>query len=359
MSVPGIASRTTVHPVIHLVEHFRGHYRSEVIRPTSDDRVEAVQDGPDIVALEPEPDVSKFLLFCGYRSLAWFDKQLVPRPRGLGGSVVFHVEAQEVKSFRQVDNPGLLGRQSKTSFGQPRRQDLVLHQEGIFLAFAEHHEIVCISYHRSSSLDFSLGVVLYSQGGFQAVEGHIQQQRANHTSLRGAVRGGVEGTIFQVSCLEPLSNEFLSWNVTEGLKKERMVDVVKSPLNVRIDDPLLPLVGPSEAVDLGDGIVASTPRSEAITAALELGLPVGFQGILDPCLKAAVHYSRDSERAEVAAVCVLRYVHPPHGLGSPGLAGNQTVHQLSPGGWRLDHQLVHARRVLASVDLRYTRGGIT
>src|SRR5262245_32880895 len=39
-------------------------------------------------------------------------------------------------------------------------------------------------------------------------------------------------------------------------------------------------------------------------------------------------------------------------MDAPGLPGGQLIHQLAPGGWGLDHQLVHAGRVPASVNLR-------
>ena len=48
----------------------------------------------------------------------------------------------------------------------------------------------------------------------------------------------------------------------------------------------------------------------------------------------------------------FRDVHPPNGTGPPGLEGGQMVHQLAPRRWGFHHHLVHARRVLASIDLR-------
>ena len=71
--------------------------------------------------------------------------------------------------------------------------------------------------------------------------------------------GGVKDTIFHDPGLEPLSDEFPSGNVTEGFQEEVVVDVVKGPLDVRIDHPLLPPVRAGQQVDFLDGIVAAAP----------------------------------------------------------------------------------------------------
>jgi len=52
----------------------------------------------------------------------------------------------------------------------------------------------------------------------------------------------VDYTFFHDSCLEPLSYEFLAWNLTEGTQQKVVVDVVKSPLDVCINYPPLALI---------------------------------------------------------------------------------------------------------------------
>src|SRR5437763_13448908 len=68
----------------------------------------------------------------------------------------------------------------------------------------------------------------------------------HHTPLGYSERSFVNGTIFQVACLEPLLDELPSRNVTQGSQQEIVVDVVIGCLDVRIDDPLLPLVRASQ-----------------------------------------------------------------------------------------------------------------
>src|ERR1700688_2853774 len=97
--------------------------------------------------------------------------------------------------------------------------------------------------------------------------------------------------------------------------------------------------------------MASTSGPEPIAGSLEPGLPFRLHRVLDYCLKAAVNHGWNAEWTELAAG--LRDVHAAHGPDLPGLEGGQFIHQLPSGEWRLHHQLVYARRVLASIGLRH------
>ena len=52
--------------------------------------------------------------------------------------------------------------------------------------------------------------------------------------------------------------------VTEGLQKEIVADVVKRALDVRVHYPLLSPVGAGQQVDLCYGIMSVPPRSESV-----------------------------------------------------------------------------------------------
>src|SRR5262249_20122227 len=108
--------------------------------------------------------------------------------------------------------------------------------------------------------------------------------------------------------------------------------------------------GPGEIIDLLDGVLAAPARSEAVTGALEPRLPLRLKRLLGHGLEAAVGDGRDPEGPLLAVA--LGDVHAPDGSGAPGLRGGQLLHQFTPRGWRLDQEFVHARRVLARVDLR-------
>src|SRR5262249_40078852 len=136
------------------------------------------------------------------------------------------------------------------------------------------------------------GVMRNAQGGLHAVQRNVQQQRANHPTLRRTGRGVVKDAIFEDTRPEPLPDEFPTGSVAEGPQEEVLVDVVEGPRDVRIYHRLLPPVRAGEPVDFFDGIVATAPRAEPVTTALELGLPLGLKSVLDPRLKAAVRDGR-------------------------------------------------------------------
>ncbi len=61
----------------------------------------------DVLTPQLEPGVPQLPPEFGYRLLARFDQQFVPRFAGLGGRVMPDVEAEEVKPFPQMNDPGL------------------------------------------------------------------------------------------------------------------------------------------------------------------------------------------------------------------------------------------------------------
>ena len=61
-----------------------------------------------ILAPQGTPGIAQFRNLAENRFLARFDKQFVPGIRSLRARIVSHVEAQEIESFRQVNDPGLL-----------------------------------------------------------------------------------------------------------------------------------------------------------------------------------------------------------------------------------------------------------
>ena len=100
----------------------------------------------------------------------------------------------------------------------------------------------------------------------------------------------------------------------------------KAPLMSASTTHFFRLLGRAEDVDLRDGIVAAAPRSEPVAAALEPGLPLRLQGVLDPSPGGSgpITVGMPSGRS---LPLDFRNVHPPHGLRPPGLVGGQMVHQ--------------------------------
>src|SRR6266852_821794 len=124
------------------------------------------------------------------------------------------------------------------------------------------------------------------------------------------------------------------------------------PFDVGIEHPLLGLVRSGQDEDFLDGVMAASAWTEAVACSLELRLPGWFKSIFDHCLKAAIHHDGDSERPSL--VVGFWNVDSSHRFGFPeGVVGEKIDHS-SSGRWRFDDQLVHPRRVFASIDLRYS-----
>jgi len=95
--------------------------------------------------------------------------------------------------------------------------------------------------------------------------------------------------MFDVSCFEPLFDEFLPRNGSSGFEQILVRDVVEGPTDVGIEDPLLGLVGSSQAVDFLDGIVTASAWSEPVAAPFKPGFPGWFKSVFDHCLKATIY----------------------------------------------------------------------
>ena len=131
-----------------------------------------------------------------------------------------------------------------------------------------------------------------------------------------------------------------------------MRDVVECPFDVGIQYPFLGLVGSGQKIDFLDGLMTTSAWSKPVTRSLELGFPGRLKGVLDHGLKAAINHDGDSERPQL--VVGLWDVDSSRWFGFPGGVVGEIIHHLSPGCWRFNDQLVHARRVFASIDLCYS-----
>ncbi len=105
----------------------------------------------------------------------------------------------------------------------------------------------------------------------------------------------MEYLFFDIACFEPLFDEFLPWNRTNGLEQVFVRDMVEGAAYICVQDPFLGLVWSSQSEDFLDRVMSTAPRSKSVAGALELGFPEGFEGVLDHCLKAAVLNDGDSE----------------------------------------------------------------
>ena len=128
--------------------------------------------------------------------------------------------------------------------------------------------------------------------------------------------------------------------------------MIECRFDVCIEDPFLGFVRTSQSIDFLDGIVTASAWAKSITTTLKPGFPGWFKGILDHCLKAAIHHNGDSERPEL--VVGFWDVNPSCWFGLPeGVVGEGIDHS-SSGGWCFYHQFIHSRRVFPSVDLCYS-----
>ncbi len=103
----GVPEFSLPHPVIKRSEDFAGNSNTEVISPTSDDRVEMFCHHFDILASKQQPFVSQFFPYLLYRFLAWLDKQFPTGLCSLVGFVMSDLESKKVEAFSQVNDFGL------------------------------------------------------------------------------------------------------------------------------------------------------------------------------------------------------------------------------------------------------------
>src|SRR5258708_28722380 len=100
----------------------------------------------------------------------------------------------------------------------------------------------------------------------------------------------MKNLLLDISCLEPLFDEFLSRNRANGSQEVVVRDVVEGASDIGIEHPFLGLVGSSQDVDFLDGIVTTSTWSKPVTRSLEFGFPSRFEGVLDHSLKAAINH---------------------------------------------------------------------
>jgi hypothetical protein len=158
--------------------------------------------------------------------------------------------------------------------------------------------------------------------------------------------------LFDVSCFEPLFDEFLARNWTNGSYEIVVRNVVERAFDVSIEHPFLGLVGSGQEIDFPDGIMATSAWSKPVADPLEPCFPGGFKGIFDHCLKAAINHNGDSKRPPF--VLGFRNVDTACWFGFPEGVVSQMIDHPSSRHWGFKDQLVHSGRVLASIDLRYS-----
>jgi len=182
--------------------------------------------------------------------------------------------------------------------------------------------------------------------------GYLLRGRSRHTALWGAHRCGVPDATVQVARLQPLPDQLPGGKRPDGVQQETVVDVVERALDVGVHDPTPPALRAGQRLDLSDGVVGSSPGSEAETRGLEPGLPLWLQRVLHPGLHDPVEDGRDAQRAELAAG--LGDVHPSRRLGLPGLGVPvEPVGDHRPGLRCRDDHPVHACGPTTCIVLRH------
>lgn len=168
MSAFHVAFCALIHEVIQVSKDFLGHAGSKVLAPSPNHRVERLDEpsGRRSHLLAPDPFQSPFELINGV--LARFDQQFVTVARAVRGGVVADVKAEQVKSFGEMAQAGLVLRQLESSPFEPVRQSF-LRFLGLFSGRAKHHQIVSVSYPGIVPRCLTSGGVANPQGVFHAV----------------------------------------------------------------------------------------------------------------------------------------------------------------------------------------------
>ena len=207
-----------------------------------------------------------------------------------------NIETQKVKSFRQVNDPRLLLREGQTAFFQPFRQN-ALHTLGIFPGFTKADEIVRVPHNCSFANDLASIVIFDANGLFHAVQRNICQQRRHDPTLRGSLLCCMKCPMFDVSSFQPLFDQFLPRDRTNGFKQIVVRNVVECPPDVGVENPLLGFVRSGQAVDFLNSIMAASTWSESVATSFKPGFPGRFKSVLDHCLEAAIKNGGNSERS--------------------------------------------------------------
>src|SRR6266436_1196094 len=154
--------------------------------------------------------------------------------------------------------------------------------------------------------------------------------------------------LFDISCLEPLPDQFPSRNWTDGLLEIVVRDFVECTPDIGVEDPLLGLIRSSQAEDFLDGVMTASTWSKPIADSLKLGLPGGFESVFHHGLNTAIHHNRNPKRPAFSAC--FRYVYSSYWFGFPKVVAGECIDHLSSGCWCFNDQLIHSRRVFPSVD---------
>src|SRR6202035_4795749 len=158
--------------------------------------------------------------------------------------------------------------------------------------------------------------------------------------------------LIDISCFEPLFNQFSTDDWANGFLKIVVRDVIEGALNVRVEHPLLGFIWSSQEIDLFDGIMAASTGTKSVAYSLKSGFPARFKGIFDHCLKAAVHHDGNSQWPEL--VIAFRDIHSSCWFRFPRIVMTECVNHSSPSSGCFKHQFIYPRRLLPSIDLCYS-----
>ena len=204
---------------------------------------------------------------------------------------------------------------------QPLTQPL-LDLFGLLTTGAHRDEIICIPHeHGTPALrtpGVSAGRVVADPCGFlHPVQGHVEEQWADHSPLRSPGLGWGEPASIHGPGHEPLPDQTPGGEGAERGHQPVVVDAVERRRQVRVEHPHTLRVLPVErAVDGPDRVVTAAAGPKAVRLRLEPRFPLGFQCTQCHGLQAPVNNHRNPESA------LLRRSrfgdeHPLDGLGNP------------------------------------------
>ena len=112
------------------------------------------------------------------------------------------------------------------------------------------------------------------------MQGHVQQQRADHPALGSSLLGRGEPAVLDHPRLQPSGDQFPGRERAELAEQVMMVDPVERRRQVRVEYPPPGRVGAlADLVDGLDRVMAATAGPEPVGPRLEPGLPLGLQRV--------------------------------------------------------------------------------
>ena len=161
---------------------------------------------------------------------------------------------------------------------------------------------------------FVLGDEVFVENG----QGDVGQQRREDPAL-GRAGDRLPGDVVlgedasPQECLHQSQDSLISDPTTHPTDEGRMIDLVEACRDVGLEHPLVIPIGRSEVMNLGDGVLGSALRAEAIGAWLE----VRFEDRLEHQLQGGLHYpvgcGRDPQASDLARSLGDRLLPHPNG----------------------------------------------